>query len=166
MGACLKLVRKHQPATDKTADIEIEKILDALATPEAQLGKTGRRNIVQQIGGRTNAGFDLGDNIDFVPVIKRARRQVELAFPSGKRARHRDAGAQNAGPLFGRQILQQARKIVVDEPQGGRRVGQREPLGPPRQNGTVKTHRNQVKRPAADLDADRHGAKRIQRKGC
>ena len=48
--ACLKLVREHQPATDKTADIKIEKILYSPSDTETELGEAGCRHIVKKEG--------------------------------------------------------------------------------------------------------------------
>ena len=161
--AGLQLVRQHQPAPDKAANIEIQKILDALAAPETQLGKAGRRHIMKKIGLRAHPGFHFGDDIDIVPSVERASRQVQLLFPPGQASRHGNAGPQNAGLLFGRQIGDQPGKVLVNQPQGRVRLRHREPFGTTRQHRAVKPHGDQVKRAAPDLDADRHRAKRVQR---
>ena len=154
MRARLQLVREDQPTPDKAADIEVEKILDFLAPAETKLGKAGGRHIMQQEGPCADPGFDLGDDVDVVPVLERPGRQVQFSLPSGKASRHGDPGPDHPFLLFGRKLGDQCRKIGIEKAQRRARIRHGKPFRAAGKHRAVEPHGNQVQRPPPDLDPD------------
>ena len=150
--ATLRLIDEHLPGL--IADLPAEqqtRILGAgIAMPRSLSGWEEELNLPA-------GALDGWADIDIVAEVEtRVGAQTYLL--------HDVSAACLAELCFGRgKGIQNFLYLYVGSFVGGVRLRHCEAFGAPCQNGAVKSHGDKVKRPASDLDADGHSAKRIQR---